>query len=140
WDLRLPSGRALELGRVRPQDRNVARSQPRGILLRLDLDRRVREQHVEHLSDRPALAATDVVNLAGLPLLEGEPVRADHVADVGPVALAREVAVVDHWLDLPCLYQRDLAREATGHEVRATSRTSVVEAARDDQVHPVWLE
>jgi hypothetical protein len=100
----------------------------------------VRKQDVEHLSDRPALAAADVVDLARLALVERKPVRADHVADVGPVALARQVTVVDHWLVLSCLDQRDLARHGAGHEVRATARAGVIETSCDDQMHAVRLE
>src|SRR5439155_895635 len=78
-------------------------------LLRPDLHPRVPELKREHLADRPGAAAADVVDLAGLAPLEREPVRPDHLADVGPVALTREVAVVDHRLVLFRLDQRDLA-------------------------------
>src|SRR5207302_3839251 len=129
WDHRLPAGSLAELRRVGPQDRHVGRAQARGILLGPDLGLRALKKNVEHFSDRPALSAPDVVRLPGLALVEREPVRADHVAHVGPVALAGEVTVVDHRLVLARLDERDLARERAGHEDEAPSRSGVIEAA-----------
>src|SRR2546426_2457005 len=136
----LPFGRPVELGAVRPQDRHVGRPEPRRVLLGADLDARLREQHVQHLADGPGAPAADVVYLARLAALERQPVRADHVADVGPVALAGEIAVVNHRLVLAGLDQRDLPREGARREVRAAPRTGVVERAGNYQVQAVGLE
>src|SRR5207247_10608631 len=125
---------------VAPKERTTRRGRPRRVFLRPKLYGRVRELHREHLADRPGPAAPDVVDLARLAALESEPVRPDHVTDVGPVTLAREVSVIDHRLVLSRLDQRDLAGDGACDEVRAASWACVVEPPRHDQVQAVRLE
>src|SRR5439155_10565694 len=100
-----------------------ARPQARGVLFGADLHLRVREQDVEHLANGVRAPASDVVRLAGFRALEREPVRANDVANVGEVALRREVAVLDYRREDPSLDLRDLLREGAVGEDSAAARS-----------------
>src|SRR6185503_14752144 len=91
-DRGLPAGRGDELRVVAEQDRNVGRAQSRRVLFHLDLHFRQGEEHVEGLTNGPAAAPAQIVNLAGLAFLERQHVTAHHVAHIGEIPLRVEVA------------------------------------------------
>src|SRR5579864_8467161 len=98
------------------------------------------QQDVEHVSHAHAAAAADIVDLARRALLCCEPVGADHVAGVGPVALRIEVAAVQHRVLQARLDLRNLLGKAAGGEYLATPWSGVIEAARDDALHGIAAE
>src|SRR5438309_1618022 len=67
------------------------------------------EQEVEDLLDRPGAARGKVIDLAGLALLQQEPVAADDISDVGVVAAGGEIADMDHGLATSGLDLGDLS-------------------------------
>src|SRR5712691_7887209 len=83
-NLRPPPHRRLRLGGVAAQHRDVRRPQARRLFTDGDAPRsRFSEEEVEDLVDHPRAPGAEVVDLAGLALLEQEPVAADDVAHVG---------------------------------------------------------
>src|SRR6266542_824838 len=139
-DDRLPSRRRLELVDVRPQQTDVAGPHTRRVLLLLDLRIGVRQQDIEHLANRHARAAADVVDLARLAALRGQPAGAHHVPRIGPVATRVQVTDFDdRWADLS-LDLGDLFGEAAGGEDLAAPRAGVVEAARYDASEAIAAE
>src|SRR5262245_30247516 len=94
----LPARGALEFRAVAQEERDVRRPHARGVLPDLDLHVGQAEEDVQHLLRGVAATRADVVDLSRLPALEGQPVRAHHVADVGEVADRLEIAHVDDGL------------------------------------------
>ena len=86
----------------------------------------------ERIGDLGALAAAEVVDLAGLAVLRQEPVGADHVADVGEVADDVEVADL-HALAPARFHLGHLKRQRGQHVAGRLPRPGVVE--RPDHHH-----
>src|SRR5262249_32406952 len=134
-----PAGDALEAGAVAEEGGDVRWAQPLRILSYLHLDLSQGQQGLQHLADAIGPAGADVVDLAGRAVLEGEPVRADHVAHVGEIALGVEVPHAHHRRPQPLLDLGDLLGEVRGHEDVAAAGPRVIEAAGPDDVEPVAL-
>src|SRR6267154_2183939 len=128
----LPPGRLLESPGVPEQDGHVRGTHAGRVLLHLHLGLREAEEVIQHRADGPVLARADVVDLAGLALLEREPVGPHHVAHVGEIAAGLEIADPDHRRAATLLDVGDLLREIRADEHRAAARALVVEAARSD--------
>ena len=97
-------------------------------------------RNVQHFADLPRLPGAQVVDLAGLALLQQQPVSADDVAHVGVVAPGLQGAHVDDRLAEPGLDLRDLPGEVRGDEHVAPPRPLVVEGAAAHDGQPVALE
>src|SRR3990172_4155738 len=140
-NLRLPARRLSELGAVPENDGHVRRPEPFGILSNLDLDARYPDELVQDLLNRVVLAGADVVGLARLAAaIEGEPVAAHDVPDVGEVAARFQISHVNDRGLLALLDGRELLGEVRRDEYVSAARAVVVEAARPDHLGSEALE
>src|SRR6266480_1458236 len=136
-DLWLPAGRRPEPARVGDQDLDVGG--PHLLRCLPDLDRGLghRQHAVQDLPNARGVAGADVVDLPRLPFLEGQPVRPDHVPDIGEVPERFEVAHLDDGFPEALLDLGDLLGEIRRQQHLTPARPSVVERTRADGVQTV---
>ena len=130
-----------ELARIGNLEIGIDRTQP----LRIDLDRdvvsrAVRDQRIEHLSDRAGVAAPDVVVLTpDRVLCDEQVIRAHRVPHVGERPQGVQVADLHHRWNQVRLDHRDLLGERRLCEDVAATRARMREHPRRHHLHPVRL-